>query len=101
MTANLFVNGIGLIWAAMMALSVIVPTGIAIASDDEGRWGWMLVVAILLQAYALIPALATMVLRLVLDRRLTGPARWFGFVPGSVSGVVLLLAGIVGGLVGE
>jgi hypothetical protein len=101
MTANAFVNGLGLIWLAMMVLSVAVPVYLGVAHDDDGRGGWIIISVILLQAYALIPALASMILRLVLDKRLTGSARWFGFVPGSVSGVLLLLAGIAGWLIPE
>lgn len=100
-TANFFVNGIGLIWALMMVLSIVVPIGIGIGSDDDGRWAWMFLAAILLQAYALIPAITAMILRLVLDKRLTGRARWFGFVPASVSSAVLLLASIAGWIVGD
>lgn len=101
MTANAFVNGIGLIWLAMMILSVVVPVFLGVAYEEHERGGWIIISAILLQAYALIPALASMILRLVLDKRVTGRARWFGFVPGSVSGVLLLLAGIAGWLIPE
>ena len=41
---------------------------------------------------SMIPGIAAMVARLVLDKRLTGMARWFGWVPpvGCAAGIVAL-----------
>ena len=91
MSANSVVNLVSGIWAALTVLALMALL-IAFANEPGEDALENLVLFFIVWSVSLIFGLVAFVLRAVLDRRLTGTARWFGWIApiGSAAGIVVL-----------
>lgn len=94
MTANSVVNLVAGLWVAMTAMAFVHPAAHwMLDRSGDGALDRVLYFYVW-WSLSIIPGIVAATLRAVLDKRLTGMARWFGWVPavGVPVGILILAA---------
>lgn len=94
MTANSVVNLVSGLWIAMTAMAVLHPLAHWMMDRPGGDALDRVLYFTIWWSLSIVPGVIAATLRALLDKRLTGMARWFGWVPavGVPAGIFILAA---------